>query len=112
MKKRDKAVAADWARWQTKWRFKELSPQSVVSDHGFIVRSAGRYALEYLEGERLLKVPREIMAASFPDEIHISKAKHWEPPYDNEILSLDKVSEIKTRIGAALTYLHIPHEFF
>ena len=40
--------------------FKRLRPQKVQHSSGFIVQSAGRYAVEYIENDRLAKITRDI----------------------------------------------------
>ena len=91
-------------------KFIRSGPQWVESDTGFIVRSAGRYKKEYVEGDHVLVVPIEHHGDPFTVILYLSKAQKWEPPYDKEQISADKLQKINVDIIAALKFLNTPIE--
>ena len=91
-------------------RFVQSGPQWAQSDSGFIVKSAGRYRIKYVEGEYVLVVPVERLGGPYLMLIFVSEVKHWEPPYDKESLSPERLEEIGENIGAAMRHLRTPFE--
>ena len=91
-------------------RFIRSGPQWVESATGFVVQSAGRYKIEYVEGDHVLVVPIEDIGDPFKVILYLSEAQKWQPPYDTEPISPDRLREIHSNIMEALKFLKTPFE--
>jgi hypothetical protein len=95
--------------------FRKLDPQSVESSDGFVLRSRGRYAYEYVERDHVLKVavePRRDPTTHEYFEVVLEESfSRWLPPFEDEQVPSDKRAEIARNVEAALGFLRIPHRF-
>ena len=102
-------------------KFTKINNNGVKCDEGFVVQSMDRNEMEYREGDRRLKVYVENWSAapvgrwSKPGEYGIdfmlSRAEHWEPPHDNELISEEKREQIKKRLIAAMNFWGYKYNF-
>lgn len=86
--------------------FLALGPQSVASSRGYTLNSAGRDALEYVEGLRRLMIPAELDAE--PIVVFISEAEAWESPVGREPVNEADRERLSRNVSAALRYLRLP----
>jgi len=89
--------------WKTK--------QSVESSEGYVLRSGGRFAFEYVESDHVLRLEGEDMYANLG---HASfgfsfdpgwRTARWQPPYENDpILEHDR-QRIVRNIEEAMAFM-------
>jgi len=89
-------------------KFVRSGTQWVESETGFRVAFAGRYRLEYSEGDRRLMVPLEQLVDR--EWIQLRGATHWEPPHELEDLTEERRAQIKENIAAAMRHLRTGFE--
>lgn len=100
-------------------KFTKLNSNGVECDEGFVVQSMDRNEMEYREGRKRLKLYVEHGLKS-PDLaghreygicFMLSRAEHWEPPHDNELISEEKREQIKKRLIAAMNFWGYKYSF-
>src|SRR5260221_13140524 len=81
-----------------------MDKKTVASDLGFTVRRESVYVLSYQEGDRVLRFGLEVSGVSEYDFILYPdgpSSRAWQPPFDQEGLSVEKKKEIIDRVVAA-----------
>lgn len=94
--------------------FKWLNKGGVESDKGYIFQREHRFYYHYIEGTHVLVIYVEPFTDSnnvYFETIMTSSFKHWQPPYESEILQENRVKEIVMNIDEALTFMEIDHKF-
>ena len=90
-------------------RFRRSSARSVVHADGYEVHEAlPRYA-EYREGDHVLRFGAELTGRKSRYDIilYANGAVRWQPPFDGEELSAERVGTIVERVSAGLAALRI-----
>jgi hypothetical protein len=87
--------------------FQWLNKQGVRSEEGYALQRMSRFYYHYVEDEHVLKVVVEPRLMS--EDIFLQPNPAWEAPHENEQIPIKKISEIESRIGAALTFMGIRH---
>lgn len=90
--------------------FKKKWPRKIISDKGFEVQILSRGSLTYKDNDRLLKINSEYYTDDFEDlgiAIYKNSIKKWNPPYENELIDIDKQNEIIENITKALEFKKI-----
>jgi hypothetical protein len=88
--------------------FLRMDKKTVASDLGFTVRRESVYTLSYQEGDRVLRFGLEVSGVPeydfilFPDG---PSSRAWQPPFDQERLSVEKKKEIIDRVVAAVKFM-------
>lgn len=98
----------------TSREFRWLNKQGVASSNGFILQSVERYFYNYIEGDHVMKVdvePLGDMVKNYSERIVSRSLARWQPPYDTEELTLERIAEIRKNISAALEFMKINHKF-
>lgn len=97
--------------------FSWLNKQGVASDQGFVVQRVERFAYEYREGERVMRLDGESIYgnlgnASFGFGFHPGwRAAKWQAPFDaQDILAGDR-DRIVQNIKAAFDFMGGKAEF-
>jgi hypothetical protein len=75
------------------------------------VKLKGRSGVEYSEGKKKIFIGSEFMSGSNGIVIYSDSLKAWQPPYDNEKLSINKIEKIKHNITEDLKGHGIPVEW-
>src|SRR5947209_1126381 len=89
-------------------RFVRSGPQWAESETGFRVAFAGRFELEYTDGDRRLMIPIESLTDR--ELIELSRVVHWEPPYAQEVVTREQRDRIRENIAAAMRHLRTGFE--
>ena len=89
----------------------EVRPGVVRSSEGFEVADLGVKFLVYQEGEHVLKFEKELGAYFDPGATYfLSHFPKWEPPHQDEPVSLAKRVEVIGRILGALDFRGDPYQ--
>ncbi len=78
----------------------------IISDKGFSVEQRFPWII-YREGDKVIKVEYEIFTGPFPIAVYLGYPDHWEPPYDNEIITETKWDEIAKNIVNAYDFKRV-----
>lgn len=86
--------------------FIRLAPQKVKHSDGYIVQSAGREKIEYIEQEMVVEIERDIgkTMGIYRDSIKVKKG-------EKEYLSNDEQQVILERVGKALDFMGTEYEW-
>ena len=75
------------------------------------VKLKGRSGVEYSEGKKIIFIGSEFMSGSNGIVIYSDSFKTWQPPYENNILSIHDRERIKHNITEDLKGHGIPVEW-
>jgi len=75
------------------------------------VKLKGRSGVEYSEGKKKIFIGSEFMAGSNGIVIYSDSLKAWQPPYENDKLSINEIERIKHNITEDLKGHGIPVEW-
>ncbi len=95
--------------------FTWLNKQGVASSDGFTVQSMHRYYWHYIEGEHIMKIVvepcRNPETQQYFEEVSERSFGKWLSPFDAEVVSAEKIAQIKKNFSDALTFMDIPQRF-
>ena len=75
------------------------------------VKLKGRSGVEYSEGKKKIFIGSEFMSGSNGIVIYSDSLKAWQPPYENDELSIYEIERIKHNISEDLKGHGIPVEW-
>ena len=75
------------------------------------VKLKGRSRVEYSEGKKKILIGSEFMSGSNGIVIYSDSLKAWQPPYENDELSIHEIERIKHNISEDLQGHGIPVEW-
>jgi hypothetical protein len=82
--------------------------RSAWSDEGYAVRLIGlRKGLEYSEGDHIRHFDVETASTEKASWIIYDTKRGWEPPYQDEPLSVERREQIRHRIISALEFMKL-----
>jgi len=84
---------------------KKRWPGKVISDKGFEIQIKNRGSIIYKEGKKKLCVGSEWLEDSNHYWIIADSIKKWQPPFDKDIIEVDKKEQIIENIKTALEYI-------
>ncbi len=76
-----------------------INNQGVLSDEGWSYKRIDRFYYYYSEGNHNLK----LMVESW--EVTLKKESNWEPPFEDELISVEKVEQINCRVLEAIKFM-------
>ena len=90
--------------------FEWLTKQTVRNSRGFEFGTAGRFAMEYREGERSMLLPGEHMfsgleGASWGFIFDGWHAVRWQPPHDWDDITDENRAQIKANVIRAIGFM-------
>lgn len=66
------------------------------------VKLRGRSRVIYQEDGKSVQIEAEMLAEEIDLVIYFDSIRHWEPPHENDMISLDDKKRIKKNVTAAL----------
>lgn len=91
-----------------------INKQGVKSTKGYVFQSAHRFYYHYVEDDHVLKVFVEgVFDAdeNYTLQINDNFNEKWEAPYSDEMLSDEKLKEVRQNICEALDFMKIDYKF-
>ena len=89
--------------------FKKLTPSCVKNEEGIVVDYRERHCILYRANDKTLIIPREVLLEDDntkpTDNIFLDRVSRWEPPNDNEVISLEERAKIKHNLTEALVLM-------
>lgn len=94
--------------------FTWLNKQGAESSSGYILQREHRFYYHYKEKDHIMKIyvePLRNPENEYFEEISVKNDIKWEPPFENESISTEKLKAIQDNISAALQFMDIKHYF-
>jgi len=88
--------------------FEWLNKQGVKAEAGYVLQRMHRFYYHYVEDDHVLKI--DVDSGLKGEDIILESSPHWEPPYEDESISSDKLTEIEKRVCEALKFMGIRYK--
>lgn len=89
--------------------FTEVRHGVVQSSDGYEVADLGMKFVTYREGDHILRFDKDV--GSTRARYYLRGMPCWQPPFEDEVISDTKASEIRSRVISAIRYWGYPYEF-
>ncbi|MDQ3803541.1 MAG: Imm74 family immunity protein [Acidobacteriota bacterium] len=83
--------------------------KGAISDAGFEVKIRRPHDIEYREGGRLLMAYMEMLSGEHQIYLDSRSIRAWNPPFQNELIAVEKKQKILSNICAALDFLGLKY---